>query len=253
MDEGAYAAVNGLRMYYEVHGSGEPLVLVHGGMLTIETTFGALIGPLATRRRIIAVELQGHGHTADIDRTPSIAAHAADIVALLDHLRLERVDLLGFSLGGLVGFELAVNHPSRLGRLVAASAHVRPDGYHAEIFDEELFKTSSRVPTPADFQAMVDAYRSVAPDPDHFPEFMAKQSAQVAAFRGWTDEQLHAISSPTLLLIGDEAFVRIEHGAEMLELIPGSQLAVLPGATHMAVMQRTEQVLAMVAPLLAGA
>ncbi|MCU1504567.1 MAG: mhpC, partial [Ilumatobacteraceae bacterium] len=250
---GAYADVNGLRMYYEIHGEGEPLLLLHGGMLTIDTTFGALIPPLAKEHLVVAVEMQGHGHTADIDRVPTLDALASDVVGLLDELGTERADMLGFSLGGLVGLEIAVHHPQVLGRLVAAAAHVRPNGYHAEIFDEELFATSDKVPTPADFQAMVDSYRAVAPDPDHFHDFMAKQSAVARTITGWTDEQLAGIRSPTLVMIGDRDFVRIEHGAEMLELIPGSQLAVLPGATHMALMRRTEQVLAMVVPFLTAA
>jgi pimeloyl-ACP methyl ester carboxylesterase len=246
---GAYASVNGLRMYYEVHGSrggaARPLVLLHGGLLTIDS-FGPLIPALAKDREVIGAELQGHGRTADTDREYSLANLAADVVGLLDHLGVERADLFGFSLGGLTALQTAIASPDRVGRLIAASAHFRRDGYYAEIFDESAWATSKRLPTLADFEQMRRDYVRLSPNPEQFDTFQAKVGGTVAAFPGWSDEALHGISAPTLVVIGDYDFVRVEHAAEMRDLIPDAQLAVLPGTTHMGVLQRVDLLLPMI-------
>src|SRR5580658_9068495 len=185
-----YASVNGLRLYYEVRGSGRPLVLLHGGLLTIELSFGPLLGSLAASRQVIAVELQGHGRTADTDRPMTIEALAGDVVALLDHLGIAEADIFGFSLGGLVAYAIALGAPARVGKLIVASADAhRPPGRESAPLDDD------RMPTPADFQAMRDAYEAVAPDPAHFDEFAAKNSAMVHEFPGWTDE-LRSLQAP---------------------------------------------------------
>ncbi|HTQ90955.1 MAG TPA: alpha/beta fold hydrolase [Streptosporangiaceae bacterium] len=123
-----YAPVDGLRLYYEIHGSGRPLVLLHGGLLTIDLSFGPLLEPLAATRQVIAAELQGHGHTADTGRPMTIEALAGDVVALLDHLGITRADLFGFSLGGLVAYAVALGAPTRVGKLIVASADARRAG-----------------------------------------------------------------------------------------------------------------------------
>src|SRR5437016_14684766 len=124
-----YASVNGLQLYYEIHGSGEPLVLLHGGLMTIDLNFGPLLKQLAATRQVIAAELQGHGHTADTDRPMTIEALAGDVVALLDHLGIAEADLFGFSLGGLVAYAVALGTPTRVGKLIHASADApRPPG-----------------------------------------------------------------------------------------------------------------------------
>jgi pimeloyl-ACP methyl ester carboxylesterase len=246
---GSYAPVNGLQMYYEVHGSrgsaARPLVLLHGGLLTIDS-FGPLIPALAKDREVIGVELQGHGHTADIDREYSLANLSADVVGLLDHLGVERADLFGFSLGGLTGLQTAVASPDRVGRLVAASAHFRPDGYYDEIFDQSAWATSKRMPTQDDFEQMRRDYLRVSPHPEQFEAFQAKVGGAVAAFQGWSDEALRAIAAPTLVIIGDTDFVRVEHAAAMRDLIPDAQLAVLPATTHVGVLQRVDLLLPMI-------
>src|SRR5580692_3110386 len=133
----AYAPVNGLQLYYECRGSGRPLVLLHGGLMTIDLNFGAMLGPLAASRRVIAVELQGHGHTADTGRPLTIEALAGDVVALLDHLGIPEADLFGFSLGGLVAFAVALSAPTRVGKLIVASADAhRPPGRESVPLDE---------------------------------------------------------------------------------------------------------------------
>ncbi|SEG69055.1 Pimeloyl-ACP methyl ester carboxylesterase [Actinacidiphila yanglinensis] len=244
---GAYAEVDGLEMYYEVHGdadgTGRPLVLLHGGVLTIDLSFGALLPALAARRQVIAVEMQGHGHTADTDRPLTVPGLASDVGALLDRLGVERADLLGYSLGGLVALQIAVTRPERVGRLVLAATHYAQDGYHQEITG--LDRTSPRMPTEADFAAMRAAYERVAPDPSHFGDFQAKCSAAAMAPLPWTGADLEGIAAPTLLVIGDTDFVRIEHAAEMHRLIPHSQLAVLPATTHMELVRRAALLLPM--------
>jgi pimeloyl-ACP methyl ester carboxylesterase len=164
-----YADVNGLHLYYQEHGAGLPLVVLHGGLMTIELNFAVALPVLAEHRRVIAVELQGHGRTADIDRPPTVADFAADVVALLDHLRIERADLFGFSVGGLTGYELVISHPERLRRAVLASAdHHNDRGGEAD---------PARLPTPKDFQAMRDAYVAIARDPGRFDLVAERTSA----------------------------------------------------------------------------
>ena len=249
--QGSYAQVNGLKMYYERHGTGRPLVLLHGGVHTIDLSFGPVIPALSTGHQVIAVELQGHGRTADIDREMTMQAFAEDVVALLDLLGIEQADLFGFSLGGMTALETAVRFPERVGRLVLASVSYRPDGYLDEIRDPALQAASTRLPTEADFKEMLDAYTAIAPHPEHFQAFLAKTSA--AATQGtWSEDDLRGLAAPTLLLFGDTDFIRLDHAVQMHALIPDAQLAVLPYCTHMGVMRRTELVLPMVNRFLAG-
>ncbi|MFF4509370.1 alpha/beta fold hydrolase [Streptomyces sp. NPDC001401] len=240
----AHAKVNGLEMYYENHGirgSGDdtrrPLVLLHGGAHTVGLSFAAVLPALADGRRVVAPELQGHGHTADTDRDLTVANLASDVVALLDELGIAQADLIGFSLGGLTALEIAVRHPERAGRLVLAATPYRQDGYHDDVRTPDY--TSPRLPSRADFQEMADAYAAVAPHPRHFPDFLAKVTAAAHAPLPWTADDLRGLEAPTLLVVGDSDFVRVEHAAEMQELIPGAQLAVLPATTHVALMRRT--------------
>jgi pimeloyl-ACP methyl ester carboxylesterase len=245
---GEYAAVNGLKLYYELSGAGRPLVLLHGGLQTIDLTFGPVIPTLAEDHQVIGMELQGHGHTADIERPMRLDHLADDVAAVLGVLGIDQADVFGFSLGGMVGVELALRHPQLVGRLVVASVDVRPD--HAEFERPDDPDVARRMPTASDFQAMRDAYAAVAPDPEHFPVIADKTSGMVAAFGGWTDEELRRIAAPTLVLVGDTDFVPLRHAVEMFELIPHAQLAVLPDTTHVGVTRRPKQVLALIRPFL---
>jgi pimeloyl-ACP methyl ester carboxylesterase len=184
---GQRVSINGIDLYHEVHGTGPPLVVLHGGVLNAETCFGAMIPRLAEAHQVIAGDLQGHGHTADSDRAITHSNLAADVVGLLDHLGIDRADLFGFSLGSLVAIETAVNHPALVGRLVLASAHIRADGYHPEIQDPDQMGVSPRLPTEEDFTAMKAAYEATAPDPEHFFPFLEKMQPVVSAFEGWSD------------------------------------------------------------------
>jgi pimeloyl-ACP methyl ester carboxylesterase len=242
---GRHAPVNGLQLYYEEHGTGHPLVLLHGGLLTIDLSFGPLIPRLAPSHRLIAVDLQGHGRTADVEREPTYPNLAADVVALLDHLGIDRADVFGFSLGGLIALELGIRHPGRVDRLVVAAAHHRPEGYH-DLSDP----ASVRMPTPADFDEMRQVYERVAPDPAHFDAFAERMSGIVHGHPGWSADEVRGIGAPVLLVIGDTDFIRIDHAAEMRELIPDAQLAVLPGTRHMEVVHRTELIVPLVSRFL---
>jgi len=245
-----YVDVNGVHMYYEVYGDGSPLVLLHGGVMTIELDFAALLPELVTRHTVIAVELQGHGRTADTGRAITPAALASDVVGLLDHLGIDRAHVLGHSLGGGVALELAVSHPDRVRSIVPMSITVRPDGTHEEITDPSKHATSTRMPTPQDFADMTEAYKRLSPHPEHFDDFVAMLSGVASQLEGWTDEQLAGVTAPTLLMIGDNDFTTVEHGALMLRLIPGSQLAVLPGTTHMTITRRPDLVIPMLTAFL---
>jgi pimeloyl-ACP methyl ester carboxylesterase len=239
-----YALVNGLQLYYEIRGSGRPLVLLHGGLLTIDLNFGPLLEPLAASRHVIAVEFQGHGRTADTGRPMTIEALAGDVVALLDHLGIAEADLFGLSLGGLVACAVALGAPDRVGKLIIASADAhRPPGR------ESAPLGGDRLPTPADFQAWRDAYDVVAPDPAYFDELAAKTSAMVHEFPGWTDE-LRSLQMPTLLIFGDRDFSPLPHVVEMFDLVPDAQLAVLPGTTHVGMTRRPGEMLALITPFL---
>ena len=247
----SYADVNGLHMYYERHGeAGAPLVLLHGGMMTVELNFAGLIPTLAQRHQVIGVELQGHGRTADIDRAITPAALADDVVALLDHLGIDRAHVLGHSMGAAVALELAVSHPDRVLSVVPISASVRPDGMHEDLMDPSRHATSTRMPTAQDFADFREAYQRLSPHPEHFEKFLGTLSASNADLQGWSDEQLAGITAPTLLVMGDHDFVTIEHGALMKQLIPGSHLAVLPNTTHMNATRRPELLLPMLAEFL---
>lgn len=241
----AYATVNGLELYYEVHGSGRPLVLLHGGLHTIGLSFGTLLEPLAAGRQVIAVELQGHGHTADPGRPMTIAALAGDVVALLDQLGLAQADVFGFSLGGLVGYELALSHPARVGRLIAASADPhRPPGRESKPISED------RLPTQTDFQAMHDANVAAAPDPSGFEKLTARVPPMVHEVPAWTDDQVRSLRTPTLLIFGDRDFSPLPDVAELFELLPDAQLAVLPGTMHVAVTQRADTLVPLITSFL---
>jgi pimeloyl-ACP methyl ester carboxylesterase len=246
-----YVDVNGVHMYYEVYGEGAPLVLLHGGVMTIDLDFAALIPALAAGHMVVAAEMQGHGRTADTDRPITLAALASDVVGLLDHLGIDRADVVGHSLGGGVALELAVSHPDRVRRVVPMSITVRTDGTHEEIANPSLHTTSTRMPTAQDFADMTEAYKRLSPHPEHFDDFLAMLSGIASTLEGWSDEQLGGITTPTLLMIGDHDFTTVEHGALMLALIPGSQLAVLPGTTHMEITRRADLVLPMLAAFLA--
>jgi pimeloyl-ACP methyl ester carboxylesterase len=227
-----YAPVNGLRMYYEVHGDpGDPrppLVLLHGGGSTIETSFGSILPVLAKSRRVIALERQGHGHTADIDRPFTFARSAGDTVALLHQLGVTRADFLGYSNGGHIAIQIALSHPEVVRKLVIESAMFDREGTDPAFW--EGFDHARLEEMPKELR---DAYLAVAPHPEDLPTFFAKSVEQMKEFTGWRADEIRSIQAPTLVLIGDRDIVRPEHAATMARLLPHSQLAIVPGADHL--------------------
>ncbi len=233
-----YAAVGDLRMYYEAHGSGRPLVLLHGAYMTIGMMEPLLSG-LAASRRVIAVEQQGHGRTADADRPLSYEQMADDTAGLMRHLEIEDADVVGYSMGGGVALQLALRHPALVRKPVLASASFRSDGMHAAAL--EMFPSI----TPEMFAGspMEEAYQRLAPDPGAFPTLVAKLVALDSAHYAWPEDDIRGIAAPTLIVIGDSDGIRLEHAVELFKLrgggvmgdlegLPESQLAVLPGTAH---------------------
>src|SRR4051794_16190267 len=244
------AHIDGLPLWYEEHGDpdGPPLVALHGGIMTFEGSFGDVLPWIESGRRVIGVELQGHGHTPDTGRPMSINRFADDVAELLDHLSIEQADLWGYSLGALTATGVAIHHPSKVRRLVLAAVNIRPDGYHPEITAPE--QDDPRLPTKQEFAAWQAAYTAVAPNPDDFLPFLERMQPVVHDWTGWTNEEIESIMAPTFLVVGDQDFVRLDHAAEMLDLFPDSCLAVLPDTKHTEVMQRSEQLRALVQPFL---
>lgn len=246
-----YAPTGELDVYYEEHGKGQPLVLLHGGMLSLDLSFGALIPRLATGRRVIPVEMQGHGRTADIARDLTLEHMAGDVVGVLEHLGLARADVMGFSMGGLVAMETAVRHPGNIDRLVLASMHTRADGYHDDIRDPAQHAASTRMPSPTDFEEMAAEYARLAPPGSSFETVMAKTTPIVFSDENWNAEQLAAVTAPTLVMIGDHDFVRVEHADAIRSTVPGGRLAVVPGTTHTQLMHRVEVIVPILEAFLA--
>jgi pimeloyl-ACP methyl ester carboxylesterase len=256
--ESGYITVNGLEMYYEIHGSGRPLVLLHGNLSTISTSFGKVLPKLASTRRIIAVEQQGHGHTADIDRPFSLEQWAQDTIALLRHLGIEQADFFGYSSGGAVALEIALHSPALVRKLIwAGGTSYRRDGLYPEL----LAAGETMKPEDLDGSPFQREYASFAPHPEQWHRLVAKISDLDRASLGWSRETIQSVKAPTLLIIGDSDIVRPEHVVEMFRLLgggvvgdlvglPRSQLAVLPGTTHVTLVDRSEWLASMITAFL---
>jgi len=250
---GSYVRVNGLDVYYEIHGSGFPLVLLHGAMGTIGSCFEDLLPALATARQVIALELQGHGHTADADRPLSYSRMAADVAAVLEALGVGTADLVGYSLGGGTALELAIRRPEMVRHLVFyGAASYRRDGLYPEVLAEPEAGTDDLIGTP-----WHQAYQRVAPDPDHWPVLVAKTRQLDLTFDGWTDAEIRSLAMPVLLIIGDSDIVRPEHTLAMFRLLgggvvgdiaglPASRLAILPGTSHVGLIDRPDWLQSMI-------
>jgi pimeloyl-ACP methyl ester carboxylesterase len=248
-----YVPVNGLDMYYEIHGGGSPLALVHGAMGTIDSCFANLLPALAAARKVVAIELQGHGHTADAGRPLSYRQMADDTAVLLEALGIGTADLVGYSLGGAVALELAMRHPALVRRVVfAGGTSYRRDGLYPEMLEEPESAAD-------DLTGSVwhEAYLRVAPDPSRWPDLVAKNFELDRTFAGWPDQDIQALAAPVLLIIGDSDIVRPEHTMTMFRLLgggvvgdiaglPASQLAVLPGTSHVGLLDRVDWLQSMI-------
>ena len=256
--QSGYAPVNGLQMYYEIHGGGEPLVLLHGAFGAIDL-WGPILSTLAETHQVIAVEMQGHGHTADIiDRPLNYEQLADDVGALMEHLGIDQANVVGYSMGGTTGLQLAIRHPDRVRKLVAVSPNYRSDGYYPELLAGLLQMT------PQFFAGTPEetAYRRHAPHPEDFPVLVEKQKILPQDF-AFPDEDVAAIAAPTLVVMGDSDVIRPEHAVALFRLLggglpsdltgslPASQLSILPGTTHRSIVgERADQLLAVIEPFL---
>ena len=244
--QSGYAPVNGLKMYYEVYGTDNgripPLVLLHGGGSTIETSFGKVLPALAKTRQVIAFEQQGHGHTADIaDRPFTFEQSADDTAGLLRHLNIGKADIFGYSNGGHIALQMAISHPGMVRKLVVESAMFQRDGSDPGFW--KSFEHAKLDDMPPELR---EAYLGVAPHPEDLPTFFAKSVQRMLNFNGWTPEDLQSINAPTLVLIGDHDIVRPEHAVLMFRLLPNAQLAVFPGTDHMTIVNRSDWLVSMV-------
>jgi len=238
-----YAPVNGLKLYYEIHGSGEPLVLLHGGLGATEM-FNEIMPSLSNSRQVIAVDLQGHGRTADVDRPLSYESMADDIAALIKYLGIEKADVMGYSLGGGVALRTAIQHPDLVRKLVIVSATFKRDGWYPEIL-AGMSQMGPGAAEPMKQTPMYQMYARIAPKPADWPVLITKLGDLLRKDYDWSKDAA-AIKASTLLVFGDADAVRTAHAVEFFELLGGGQkdagwngsgmsnarLAILPGVTH---------------------
>ena len=254
--EKGYADVNGLKMYYEVYGSGKPIVLLHGSFLTIPLNWSHIIPLLSKDRKVIVAEMQGHGRTRDISREVSYEAMADDVSGLLKHLRIDSADILGYSMGGAIAFQFAVRHPDQLRRLIILSGVYAHNGWWPDVeasfatFTADMFKGT----------AIQKQYDSLGNDPAHFPDFVHKVIGIDLKPFDWSKE-VKNIQAPIFMAIGDADGVRYEHALELfrakgggkmgdLHGLPKSRLAIIPGTTHVGMMKRMNWLIPMIADFL---
>jgi pimeloyl-ACP methyl ester carboxylesterase len=259
-----YAPVNGLNMYYEVHGTGDPVVLLHGSFMTITNNWSGgagldgkpgqnWIGELSKTRKVIAIEMQGHGRTADINRDFSYEHLADDVAALLDHLKIPSADLIGYSMGGRVAMQCAIRHPEKVRNVVSISAVFRHDGWvkeALEAFPKLTAETFAGSPIETE-------YNRLSPTPDDFPKFVRRVIAMDMKPYDFDADKLKATKAPLFFIHGDADGTRLDHIAEMFRLKGGeihgdlrprsaSRLAILPNTTHVTLMERMPAIVPMV-------
>src|SRR5437588_8403013 len=255
---GKYASVNGISLYYEIHGTGKPLIMLHGGFWTFEM-FAALSPALTEKYQVIGVDLYGHGRTALTDRPLRFEHMADDIAGLIDHLGLEKVDLLGYSLGGAAALQTAIRHPERINKLIVISTPFKRTGWHPQM------QTGMASLAPEFFLGtpIYEAYRSVAPKPEDFARFVTTMKEGMSQDYDWT-EPVSALRAPTLIIAGDSDGLPPSHAVEFFTLLGSglkdagwngehlipSQLAILPGATHYTIVFRADLLLPVLSPFL---
>jgi pimeloyl-ACP methyl ester carboxylesterase len=248
-----YAPVNGLKMYYEIHGSGEPVVLLHGAFMAISGDWNDWIGELSKTRKVIAVEMQGHGRTADIDRDITYENLADDVAALLDYLKIPNADIIGYSLGAGAAMQCAIRHPEKVRKVVSISAPIRRDGWVKEANDAWLnFTWEVLKGTPADTE-----WKKLNPKPDGFPDFFNHIKAAALKPYDFGTDKFKATKAPMFFIHGDADGVQLDHIMEMFRLKGGevfgdmrprstSRLAILPDTTHVTLMNRMSTIATMV-------
>ena len=242
---GTYAEVNGINLYYETHGTGRPIILLHGGLMSGET-FGPVLPALAQDHQVIVVDLQGHGRTADIDRPIDVRLMADDIAVLIDRLGLDKPDIVGYSLGGGVALFTSVKYPEKVRKLVSAAAHVRRDAIPTEMLAQQAQVSAAAIPFMKD-TPMYELYQRVAPRPDDFGRLLDKIGESMSKDFDYS-EDLRGLQVPTLIVAADADMAPPSHYVEMFKLLDGGlrdggwmgegrpkgghALAILPGLTH---------------------
>jgi pimeloyl-ACP methyl ester carboxylesterase len=251
-----YVAVDDLNIYYEIHGQGDPLVLLHGAFFTIDLNFGRMLPELARGRQVIAIEQQAHGHTGDADRPLTYQRMADDTAAVLRALNIQQADILGYSMGGTIAIELGMLYPELVRKLVVISAPFDRDGQYPEVYAT----IEALTPELFDGSGLPEAHVAIAPT-DGWPTLVAKIKELNATFTGRTAEEFRAIKAPTLIMVGDSDRVPLEKVVQMFKLhgggvfgdiagLPNSQLAVIPASTHVGITARTEWLLPMITEFL---
>jgi pimeloyl-ACP methyl ester carboxylesterase len=219
-----YALVNGLNLYYEIYGEGRPLVLIHGGGSTIQTTFGKILPLLAQTHKVIAVELQAHGHTKDRDAPESFQQDANDVAALLRYLKIDKADVMGFSNGGQTTMQMGISYPVQVNKLVIISAFYKREGAVKGFF--ESMEKATIKDMPAIYK---EAYLKINNDSAGLERMFEKDRARMVQFKDWSDEDLSSIKADCLIIMGDKDVATPEHAVEMKHKIPNSELLILPG------------------------
>lgn len=221
---GHYANINGLKLYYELHGSGTPLVLLHGGGSTIQSNYGRILPALAKKHQVIAIELQAHGHTADIDRPLSFEQDADDVAALLAQLHISKAAIMGFSNGGTTALQVAIRHPEVVSKLVLIAALYRRDGTPPGFFDGLSHTTIDQMPAP-----LKTAYLAANPDPKGLQAMFNRDVARMGAFKDIPDTAIKSIQAPALVINGDLEPILAEHAMLLFRTLPHARLAIFPG------------------------
>jgi pimeloyl-ACP methyl ester carboxylesterase len=257
----AYAQVGDLNMYYDVHGEGRPLVLLHGAYQSADT-MGPLLPGLAATRQVIVPEMQAHGRTADIDRPITYEQMADDTAGLMRELGIEDADIVGYSMGGAIGLQVAIRHPELARKLVMISSGFASDSAHPEAL--EMFPSIS--PEMFAGSPIEAEYKRIAPHPDDFPNLVWKLKDLDTTEFSWPEEDIRAIAAPTMIVVGDSDVVTLEHVVKLFRLrgggvmgdlsgLPEARLAVLPATTHFVppgsgILDRSDWLLAMIPPFL---
>lgn len=252
-----YAPVNGLKIYYETYGEGSPLVLLHGAFMSIGANWAQLMPELSKTHKVIAVELQGHGRTADIDRPFSLAALADDVAGILKYLHIKQADVMGYSFGAAVSYQLAIAHPQLVKKLVIISGVYKSNGWLPQV--QQAIKGI----TPEVFAntPMKHMYDSLAPDPSHWGTFITKMVKFAGQDFDLGDDNIKHLSGPVLLIMGDNDGADLQYTVRTYQLLgggvsgdmsglPPSQLAVIPGASHVSLMSKTEELSGIIVPFL---
>lgn len=248
--ESGYAPVNGIKVYYEVYGKGKPIVLLHGAFMTIDMNWGELIPELSKNRKVIALELQGHGHTPFSERKLSHATLASDVAKVMDYLKIDKADVAGYSFGGEVAYQLAIQSPEKLNRLVIISSTYKTTGWLPEVnkalegMKPELFTDSP----------MHTAYNAVAPDKTKWTQFLKQMMDSAGQPFDLGDSNISKITVPVLIIAGDNDGLDKTELSKTYKLLggdvfadmgpmPKSQLAIAPGQTHVSLMMQTAMIL----------